>query len=260
MKRALVTGANRGLGKGTAIELARRGYHTIVTARDRASGEALVSDVNDQGYSASFCYLDVADPGSSSTVAEALSESGTGLDVAVSNAGVALDGFNEEVVKKTLAVNYYGAINVAERLLPLVAPAGRVVMVSSGMGALSAFGSDLRADFDAEDLTSEGIDLLLRRFVKAVANGTHAREGWPSSAYRVSKAALNAYVRVRAPAFLERSVLLNAVGPGWVRTDMGGIAASRSLEEGVASIVWACELDGDGPSGGFFRDGQRQPW
>jgi NAD(P)-dependent dehydrogenase (short-subunit alcohol dehydrogenase family) len=76
----------------------------------------------------------------------------------------------------------------------------------------------------------------------------------------VSKVGLNALVRVMAPVLRERGVLINAVCPGWVRTDMGGRSAPRSVEDGAASIVWAAVLPPDGPTGGFFRDGRRIPW
>ena len=83
--------------------------------------------------------------------------------------------------------------------------------------------------------------------------------GWPSSGYRVSKIALNALVRVWAPPLAARRIIINAVCPGWVRTDMGGRGASRSVEKGAASVVWAATREGE-PTGGFFRDGRRIEW
>jgi NAD(P)-dependent dehydrogenase (short-subunit alcohol dehydrogenase family) len=92
-----------------------------------------------------------------------------------------------------------------------------------------------------------------------VERGRHSRSGWPSSAYRVSKVSLNALVRILARELGPRRIRVNAVCPGWVRTDMGGAGATRSVEKGAASIVWAAALE-DGPTGGFFRDGQPIPW
>jgi NAD(P)-dependent dehydrogenase (short-subunit alcohol dehydrogenase family) len=86
----------------------------------------------------------------------------------------------------------------------------------------------------------------------------HREAGWPSSAYRVSKAGLNALVRVLSPSLAARRIRVNAVCPGWVRTDMGGAAASRSVERGAASILWATSASG--PTGGFFRDGKPLEW
>jgi NAD(P)-dependent dehydrogenase (short-subunit alcohol dehydrogenase family) len=104
------------------------------------------------------------------------------------------------------------------------------------------------------------VDALAREFVEDVRRGLHVLKGWPSNAYRVSKALMNALVRVTAPALRARGIVLNAVCPGWVRTDMGGSAAPRSVEEGAAGIVWAATLPAGGPSGGFFRDGHAIGW
>jgi carbonyl reductase 1 len=92
-----------------------------------------------------------------------------------------------------------------------------------------------------------------------VEKGHHVADGWPSSAYRVSKASLNAWVRLLARELAPRRIRINAACPGWVRTDMGGRGASRSVEKGAASILWAAALKGE-PTGGFFRDGGRIDW
>jgi carbonyl reductase 1 len=133
-------------------------------------------------------------------------------------------------------------------------------MVSSGVGELTGFGPELRARFLAADLDRAGLDALAREFVEAVLRGDHGQRGWPSNAYKVSKAAMNALVRVLAPALAKREIAVNAVCPGWVRTDMGGKSAPRSVEKGAGGIVWATTLPPGGPTGGFFRDGKPIPW
>ncbi len=79
-------------------------------------------------------------------------------------------------------------------------------------------------------------------------------------AYNVSKAALNAVTRVLADGLRRDGILVNSTCPGWVRTDMGGAGATRSVQEGGASVLWAVDLADDGPTGGFYRDGHSLPW
>jgi NAD(P)-dependent dehydrogenase (short-subunit alcohol dehydrogenase family) len=106
--------------------------------------------------------------------------------------------------------------------------------------------------------TEEALLGVAARFVEAVEAGRE--EGSPTLAYRISKALLNRLARRLAAELAPRSILVNAVCPGWVRTDMGGAGAPRTVEEGARSILWATALRPGGPSGGFFRDGAAIPW
>jgi NAD(P)-dependent dehydrogenase (short-subunit alcohol dehydrogenase family) len=136
---------------------------------------------------------------------------------------------------------------------------GTIVMVSSGMGELAGVDDRLRARVTDPTLTREAVSALAREFVADVAAGRHRERGWPSSAYSISKLALNALVRVWAAELAPRGIIINAACPGWARTDMGGRGAPRSVEKGAASIVWAALREGE-PTGGFFRDGRRIDW
>ncbi|HEY3820632.1 MAG TPA: SDR family NAD(P)-dependent oxidoreductase [Polyangiaceae bacterium] len=243
---AVVTGANRGIGAEITRQLELEGMRVVPTSREPRQG---------------FVTLDVTSTREIEALATRLAKEG-GVDVLVDNAGVSLDGFDAEVAKKTLAVNFYGALNVTDALLPSMRPGGRVVMISSGMGELSGVHGDVRARIADPRLTREGLIALVEQFVRDVETGTHARHGWPSNAYSVSKIALNALVRVLARELAgdPRRILVNSENPGWVRTRMGGRSAPRSVEDGARTAVWLATLPDGGPNGGFFRDEQAIPW
>ena len=235
---AVVTGANRGLGLETVRQLAKRDIRVIVTCRNASRGEAAFERLLAEGLDVLFHALDVT---SESSVAElgAFIHSRCGrIDILINNAGVSLDGhgaedtggasvFNAslETLSATLRTNLYGPLLLAQELVPLMKQQhyGRIVNVSSGMGQLSEM------------------------------------EG-KSPTYRISKTALNALTRILAAETQGYNILVNSVCPGWVRTDMGGPNAERTVEQGASGIVWAATLPDDGPSGGFFRDGQPIPW
>jgi NAD(P)-dependent dehydrogenase (short-subunit alcohol dehydrogenase family) len=257
---ALVTGANRGLGLACVAALGRDGYAVLLASRDLEAGKAAAAKLRDEGLAVEACQLDVADRASIRALAGRLADERRTIHALVNNAGVSLRGFDAGIAERTLATNYAGAVAVTDALLPLVPAGGRVVMVSSGMGTLSGAGEALRARFLDRRLDRAGVDALAKAFVADVRAGRYREEGWPGNAYSVSKMLLNAFVRVAAPAFAPSGVLINAVCPGWVRTDMGGASAPRALAEGAASITWAATLPPDGPTGGFFRDGRPIPW
>ena len=137
----------------------------------------------------------------------------------------------------------------------------RIVNVSSGMGELgSNYSEDIKARFLDPKIDREGLVALVNEFIRDVAAGLHAERGWPSSAYRVSKAAVNTFTRIVAKELVPRGILVNAVCPGWVRTDMGGTSAPRSVREGADTIVWCATLPDGGPTGTFFHDRKAIPW
>jgi NAD(P)-dependent dehydrogenase (short-subunit alcohol dehydrogenase family) len=253
---AIVTGGNRGIGLEVCRLLARRGMRVLLGSRDLGAGQEAAAQLRGEGATVDARELDVADGRSVARFAEDLPE----VSVLVNNAGASLEGFDARVAEQTLATNYFGAAAVTDAVLPRISRGGRVVMVSSGMGELTAYGPEIRARFLAPDLDRAKLDALAHEFVDEVRRGQHGRKGWPSNAYRVSKAALNALVRVLAPALAERGIAINAVCPGWVRTAMGGPAAPRSVGQGAAGIVWAATLPDGGPTGGFFRDGKPISW
>ncbi len=257
---ALVTGANRGIGLATARQLAEgHGYRVLMGSREERLGEQASEALVASGLSVEPVKLDVTKEADRAAVARQLERRRRPIHLLVNNAGVALDGFNEQVVRETLSVNFIGAMKLTDALLPVIADGGAIIFVSSGMGELSAYRADIRTRFIAPDLDRAGLLALLDEFSDTVGAGTVSATGWPSSAYRVSKAAVNALTRILARELAPRDIAVNSVCPGWVKTRMGGSAARRSVEQGAASIV-AAATDPARPTGGFFRDGRAIAW
>jgi NAD(P)-dependent dehydrogenase (short-subunit alcohol dehydrogenase family) len=224
---ALVTGGNRGIGFEVARQLGRDGMSVLLGCRDRRSGEAAAAALGEEGLDITPLELDVADPAAAAVIPGAIEAAGGRLDVLVNNAGVYPGGrasrIDFDVVEATWQANAAGAWRVAVAAIPFMGAGARIVNVSSGAGSLATMDGSMPA-------------------------------------YNVSKAALNAITRVLADDLRSAGILVNSVCPGWVRTDMGGAGASRSVEEGAASVLWAARLGPDGPTGGFFRDGSAVPW
>jgi NAD(P)-dependent dehydrogenase (short-subunit alcohol dehydrogenase family) len=250
---AIVTGANRGLGLETSRALAHKGYQVVVTARELEKAEVAARSLEPPGLPAE---LDVGAPDSVARFQEEAHRRWPRIEALVNNAGISLDGFDAEVARRTIEVNFRGAVRVTEALIGSVVPGGRVVMVSSGLGSLGAVSSELAARFVDPGLGLQALFALVDGFLRAVAEDRHAELGWPSSAYAVSKVAMNAFVRILAKE--HPGLRVNAVSPGWVRTAMGGRNAPRSVKDGADGIVFAA--DAASVSGRFLEDGREIAW
>jgi NAD(P)-dependent dehydrogenase (short-subunit alcohol dehydrogenase family) len=253
MPIALITGGNRGLGLEAGKQLAARGWEVILGCRDTRKGQAAAADIP----TASVRAIDVGDPASVATLASRLARDGVVLDALVNNAGISMRGFDARVAKETLRVNLDGALAVTAAVAPLVKDGGTIVNVSSQMGTLSVLSEPARTRVERAASLAD-IEALAAEFGDGVATGTHPQHGWPSSAYSVSKALLNAATRVLARTYAPRRIRVSSVCPGWARTDMGGSHAPRTVAIGAASIVSAV-LE-PRATGGFFRDGAAIAW
>ncbi len=257
---AVVTGGNRGLGFETSRRLARLGMRVVLTSRDEAKGKEAAQRLSIEGSHVAWLPLDVTNPAGAESLAGDILQNFGSIDVLVNNAGVGTLSADGDGLSHTLEVNIYGAIRVTDTLLPLMRGRGRIVMVSSGMGALSGLSPWLRKNLGDPAITRDQLLDVLEAF-EGGSSPEFPRHGRGSDApYRVSKAALNAFTRILARELSGTDILVNAVCPGWVRTDMGGPSAPRSVEEGAAGIVWAATLPDDGPTGGIFQDGKPIPW
>ncbi len=243
---ALVTGANRGIGAEIAKQLQASGLRVLRTSREPRPG---------------YVQLDVVRAEDIAALSRQVAADG-GLDVLVNNGAVSLDGFDADVARRTLEVNFFGVLRATDALLPSMRDGGRIIMVSSGMGALSGVRGDLRSRIADQGLSRAALLALMESFPQDVATGAHAERGWPSNAYSVSKIGLNALVRVldRELANDPRKIAVNGVDPGWVRTRMGGSAAPRSPEQGARTAVWLALSPEPKPSGRLFRDERSIAW
>jgi NAD(P)-dependent dehydrogenase (short-subunit alcohol dehydrogenase family) len=218
---ALESGASRGIGAEIARQLAAdHGFLVFAGARDPDDIEEAEGIVPIE--------LDVTDQATVDAAQEQVGSDPGRLDALVNNAGVYGDpigavDYDLDRAHDVLEVNTFGPWRLIEAFVPLLRRGSqpRIVNVSSGAGQLSDM------------------------------NGGRA-------AYRVSKAGLNALTRTVASD--EPGIKVNTMCPGWVRTDMGGSAAPKSVEEGADTAVWLATLPDDGPTGGFFRNRKPIPW
>jgi NAD(P)-dependent dehydrogenase (short-subunit alcohol dehydrogenase family) len=228
---ALVTGANRGLGLETSRQLLANGLHVVLAGRDEGALARALRSLRQDEEHAMTVSMDVTDVASIKRAQQAIARRFGSVDVLVNNAAVLL--YEDEAVlsipsdayRRTFDTNVFGVIDVCRAFAPEMALAGygRIVNVSSGAGQLATM-------------------------------STYA------PAYSMSKAALNAFTRILAHTYRGSGVLVNAVDPGWVRTDMGRPSAPRSPQEGADTIVWLATLPEDGPTGGFFHDRRAIEW
>ncbi len=250
-KTVLVTGANRGIGAQVCRELARAGWEVYLAARDPDTGGPAAARLEQEtGGRVRFVPLDVTGPESIASLAGRLRRDGAALDALVNNAGVHGERRGPAGVRRTIETNFFGPLRVTEALLPLLRDGATIANVTSQLGALAHLPDRRRRQLADAGLTREGLTALME---ECIATGG---AGWGRDAYGVSKAALNALTRILARELAPRRIRVNATCPGWVRTDMGGPRAPRSVAEGAASVLFGVTLPEAGPTGQVLRDGR----
>ncbi|HKC18608.1 MAG TPA: SDR family oxidoreductase [Candidatus Dormibacteraeota bacterium] len=226
---AIVTGANRGIGLEVVRQLAERDYTVVLGSRDLANGQAAAGRIGG-GEHVLVRRLDVTDQPSIDGLRDEIAHAFGAVHALVNNAGAHYErervaNSDVDAAHDSFDTNFFGAWRMCRAFVPLLRQTGhgRIVNVSSEAGSV----------------------------------GEINRQAPP--AYAISKAALNLLTRLLAAELEPDGILVNAVSPGWVATDMGG-PGGRPAAEGAASVVWAVELADGGPTGGFFRDGKPVPW
>lgn len=230
-KIALVTGSNRGIGLEIVRQLCEKDYHCVLTSRKEADGAKAMEELAHYTNQLSYHRLDVKQEDSVEQIRKFVEKEFGRLDALVNNAGWNYDlgempsRVDMSSVLATLDTNLLGPWRMCQAFIPLMKKQGygRIVNVSSGSGSI-------------DEMTSV------------------------TPAYGVSKAALNVLTIKLAHELKDTDILVNAVCPGWVQTDMGGSEAPRSVAEGADGIVWLADLDSKGPRGGFFRDKKEIAW
>ncbi|XP_068401867.1 carbonyl reductase [NADPH] 1-like [Eschrichtius robustus] len=267
----LVTGADKGIGFAVVRDLCRQfSGDVVLTARDAARGPTAVQPVQAEGLCPLFHQLDI-DLQCIRALRDFLHKEygvlgSRGLDVLVNNAGIAFKIGNPTPfhiqAELTTKTNFLGTQDVCTQLLPLIKPRGRVLNVSSrwGFKALENCSPELQQKFRSKTITEEELVGLMNKFVEDTKKGVHGKEGWPETAYGVTKIGITVLSRIQARKLSEQrggdKILLNACCPGWVRTDMAGPRATKSPEEGAETPVYLALLpsDAEGPHGDLVRD------
>jgi NAD(P)-dependent dehydrogenase (short-subunit alcohol dehydrogenase family) len=232
---ALVTGGNRGIGFEVAKQLAAQGVHVIIGARDLDKGHKAAKVLAGEGRKIDAVVLDVASAESITQACAGIARQHGAIDILVNNAGILIDGpggfssslfdMTDDTARQTWETNVLGPARLMRAIVPGMSARGfgRVVNISSRAGQLAEMGM-----------------------------------GFP--AYRMSKSALNALTKLTAAEVGVGNVKINAMCPGWCKTDMGGAGATRTPEDGAKTAVWLAMLADNGPSGGFFHDNREIPW
>ena len=227
-KNIVITGGNRGIGFGLLENLSQR-HNVIFTARDQKIAEDTLDKIENSGHNINYVTMDVNDIKSVMNAGDQISRICNSVDLLFNNAGILLNEYAlpaletpEDSILDTFNTNTLGVLRVCKVIVPLMKKGGRIVNVSSGMGQLIEMESG-------------------------------------STAYRISKTAVNTVTKILSNELSEKKISINSICPGWVQTDMGGQNATLTVQESVDKIIHF-SLGDDFPSGKFLRHGEIIPW
>ena len=229
-KTILITGGNKGIGFETARQLGKSGHEIILTSRDTGRLNDAVEKLKNENITVAGLLLDVSSETSIKSAVTEFSKLKLNIDVLINNAGIGLKTdisltFDDDAILiETLTTNSLGPLRVSKAFLPFINRPGRIIMISSGGGSMS----------------------------------DPVGGWWP--AYCVSKSFLNAITRHLAIDLAPEKISVNALCPGWVKTDMGGPNASRNVTKGAETPAWLATEADQKLTGMFFRDKKPIPW
>lgn len=282
---AAVTGGNKGVGlacvRQLALQYPKSSFNDgplliYLTARNKERGEEAVRKIQEDSQlkeakalreqgglsDVRFCLLDIDDQDSIKSFASQIKkEHPEGIDILINNAGIALDGFDASIVKKTLHCNYYGTMLATKELLPHMREGGRIVNVASMAGVIdSKYSSSIRKRFLSATKPAE-ITELMEEFTTAVEKNEYQKT-WPGAAYKVSKAGVIGMTKTLALENAKNgsSVLLNSCCPGYVVTDMTKGKGAKTPDQGAQTPVYLALGDIKGSNGEFWRNEHVDQW
>ena len=224
----VITGGNRGIGYGLLKILSDK-HNVIITVRDNKKGQSTIAELGHSKNEINYVVMDVDNSDSVMRAADYIKKIFNNVDLLINNAGILIKEYqlpaietSEDSILKTFNTNTLGVLRVCKSIVPLMVNGGRIINISSGMGQLDEMDSG-------------------------------------STAYRISKTALNALTKILSNELLSMGIKVNTICPGWVKTDMGGENATLTIEESTTKIV-AFALRDNFPNGQFLRHGEIIPW
>ncbi|XP_033743198.1 carbonyl reductase [NADPH] 1-like [Pecten maximus] len=270
---AVVTGANKGVGFGVVRGLCKQFNGDVyLTARNEELGLKAVEELKKEGLSPKFHVLDLTKPDTIIKLKTFLQETYGGLDVLVNNAGMAYKVSSKapfgEQAEVTMQTNFTGTLDVCEALFPLLRPHARVANVSSlvSISAVKKCSETLRKKLVNPNLSMGELKDLMQKFVDAAKKDAHQKEGWPNTAYGVSKIGVTAMSLIQQRELLKDSsrqdIIVNACCPGYVNTDMSSHKGPKTIDQGADTPVYLAMLPPNtlSPKGNYVSDRKIGKW